>query len=90
MVALYQGPDIVLARRQQRTWYVGAVTADEARTERVSLQFLPPGTYRVTMWQDGDAPRALLRSERLMSRSDVLTLKLAPAGGAAVILEPAP
>ena len=84
------GRDIVLARRQGRAWYVGAMTADEARTERVSLQFLPPGKYRVLMWQDGDAPRALLRSERLVSRRDVLTLKLAAAGGVAVILEPAP
>ena len=84
------GRDIVLARRQGRAWYVGAMTADEARTERVPLQFLPPGRYRVMMWQDGDAPRALLRSERLVSRRDALTLKLAAAGGAAVILEPAP
>jgi alpha-glucosidase len=84
------GRDIVLARRQGRAWYVGAMTADEARTERVSLQFLPPGKYHVLMWQDGDGPRALLRSERLVSRSDVLALKLAAAGGAAMILEPAP
>jgi len=84
------GRDIVLARRQGHTWYVGAMTADEARTERVSLQFLPPGKYHVMMWQDGDAPRALLRSERLVSRTDVLPLKLSAAGGAAVILEPAP
>jgi len=84
------GSDIVLARRQGRTWYVGAMAGDDARTERVSLRFLPPGKYRATVWQDGDTPRTLQHSERTVSRSDVLALKLAAAGGAAVILEPAP
>jgi alpha-glucosidase len=82
------GRDIVLARRQGRTWYLGAMTAEEARTERVSLSFLPPGKYRATVWQDGETVRALVRSERTVSRGDVLTLRLAAAGGAAVVLEP--
>jgi len=84
------GRDIVLARRQGRAWYVGAMAADEARTERVSLRFLPPGRYRATVWQDGATPGDVLRSERIVSRGDMLALRLAAAGGAAVILEPAP
>ncbi|HJV62184.1 MAG TPA: glycoside hydrolase family 97 protein, partial [Albitalea sp.] len=84
------GRDIVLARRQGKIWYVGAMTADQARTEQVSLRFLPPGKYRATVWQDGDTSRALVCSERTVSRNGVLALKLAAAGGAAVILEPAP
>jgi alpha-glucosidase len=84
------GRDIVLARREGRAWYVGAMAADEARAEHVSLRFLPAGKYRATVWQDGDAPRTLRRSERTVSRSDVLSLDLAAAGGAAVILEPVP
>ncbi|MGM9489293.1 glycoside hydrolase family 97 protein [Ideonella sp. YS5] len=83
------GRDIVLARRQGRTWYLGAMTADEPRTGRVPLRFLPAGKYRATVWQDGDTPRTLVRSERTVTRSDVLVLKQAAAGGAAVILEPA-
>ena len=39
---------------------------------------------------DATTPRALVHSERVVSRSDALVLKLAPAGGAAVILEPTP
>ncbi|HEY9027451.1 MAG TPA: glycoside hydrolase family 97 catalytic domain-containing protein, partial [Burkholderiaceae bacterium] len=82
------GRDIVLARRQGKAWYLGAMTADEARTERVALGFLAPGKYRATVWQDGDTPRALMRRERTVSRGDVLSLTLAAGGGAAVILEP--
>jgi alpha-glucosidase len=84
------GRDIVLARRQGRTWYLGAMAAGEARAERVPLRFLAPGKYRASVWQDGDTPGAVLRSERIVSPEDVLELQLAAAGGAAVILEPTP
>jgi alpha-glucosidase len=84
------GRDIVLARRQGRSWYLGAMTGDEARIERVPLGFLPPGRWRATVWEDGDVTREVKRSVRMVRRGDVLTLRLAAAGGAAVILEPAP
>jgi len=83
------GRDIVLARRSGAAWYVGAMTADEGRSARVPLQFLPAGRYRATMWEDGEAPDRLRRSERIVTKRDVLALRLSPAGGAAVILEPA-
>ncbi|MFG6432948.1 glycoside hydrolase family 97 protein [Roseateles sp. LYH14W] len=82
------GRDIVLARRHGKAWYVGAMTADDARTARVPLRFLAASRWRATIWQDGDTPRELRRRALTVSRSDVLTLPLAAAGGAAVILEP--
>jgi len=85
------GRDIVLARRQGRNWYLGAMTADEAkggRAEDVSLRFLPAGRYRATVWEDGASPNALRRAQRVVKAGDLLTLRLAPAGGAAAILEP--
>jgi len=82
------GQDIVLARRQGKTWYVGAMTGDQARTEQVSLAFLPAGKWRATIWQDGDVVREIKRSERTVTNKDRLSLALATAGGAAVILEP--
>ena len=87
------GSDIVLARRQGKTWYIGAKTADDAngaRNERVPLRFLPPGHYRATVWEDGDTPNQVRRVERVVTAGDVLSLRLASAGGAAAILEPAP
>ena len=82
------GRDIVLARRQGKTWYVGAMTGDEARTLTVSLGFLPAGNWRATIWQDGEVVREVRRTERKVTRKDVLSLPLAAAGGAAVVLEP--
>ncbi|WP_457356603.1 glycoside hydrolase family 97 protein [Roseateles sp. P5_D6] len=84
------GQDIVLARRQGKTWYIGAMTGDQARTQKVSLGFLPAGNWRATIWQDGEVVREVRRTERKVTRKDVLSLSLAVAGGAAVVLEPWP
>ena len=87
------GSEIVLARRQGSTWYVGAMAADDVadgRTEPVSLRFLPAGRYRATVWEDGATPTELRRVERFVTAADTLSLRLASAGGAAVILEVAP
>ncbi|WP_082591406.1 glycoside hydrolase family 97 protein [Duganella sp. Root198D2] len=85
------GRDIVLARRQGATWYLGAMTADDAsggRVEKIALGFLPAGRYRATLWEDGASPNELRRAQRMVKAGDVLPLRLASAGGAAVILEP--
>lgn len=85
------GRDIVLARRQGKSWYLGAMLAEDANggvTRRVPLRFLPPGKYRATVWEDGATPNEVVRVERLVTAGDVLALRLASAGGAAVILEP--
>jgi alpha-glucosidase len=82
------GRDIVLARRQGKTWYVGAMSAaDAATTKQVPLNFLPPGRYRATVWEDGATPNNVrLRAVNVTAR-DGLALQLAAAGGAVVILE---
>jgi len=85
------GRDIVLARRQGKAWYVGAMQAEDANglaTKRVPLRFLAAGKYRATIWEDGATPNELARAERIVTAGDVLELRLASAGGAAVILEP--
>ncbi|WP_218164926.1 glycoside hydrolase family 97 protein [Pseudoduganella namucuonensis] len=87
------GRDIVLARRHGGSWYLGAMTAEEAgdgRVERVPLDFLPAGRYRATVWDDGGTPNEVRRVEREVTAKDALSLRLAAAGGAAVILDPLP
>ncbi|GJJ04421.1 hypothetical protein RugamoR64_49590 [Duganella rhizosphaerae] len=87
------GRDIVLARRKGSSWYLGAMTADLAKggsVERVALDFLPPGRYRAMVWEDGSSPNDVRRVERKLKAGDVLSLRLAAAGGAAVILEKLP
>ncbi|WP_083684557.1 glycoside hydrolase family 97 protein [Massilia putida] len=83
------GRDIVLARRLGNDWYVGAMSADDAATtKQVRLGFLPAGRYKATIWEDGATPNNVKVRDIEVTARDALTLQLAAAGGAAVIIEP--
>jgi alpha-glucosidase len=82
------GEHVVLARRKDGDWYVGAMTNEAARTVKVPLSFLGPGRYTAEIWQDGSTATQVARTVRGVGARDVLTLKLASAGGAAVKLTP--
>ena len=86
--------DFVVFARQERggaDWYLGAVTDEDARTVELPLDFLEPGRrYTAQIYRDGEGadwktnPYAIAIEERMVARGDVLTLWLAPGGGAAV------
>ena len=81
---------IALARKNGDSWYVGAMTNWEARPLELPLGFLGAGEFEATIFADGpDAATegtSLDISKRTVTAGDRLTLKLAPGGGAAVIL----
>jgi alpha-glucosidase len=84
------GEQVVLARRKGREWFVSAMTNEQARVSAIPLAFLPPGRFRATLWQDGNAPDAVEREERVVTARDTITLKLAPSGGGVIHLQPLP
>jgi len=81
---------IALARKKGDSWYVGAITDWEARPLDLPLGFLGAGEYEATIFADGpDAATegtSLDVSKMTVTAGDRLSLKLAPGGGAAVIL----
>jgi alpha-glucosidase len=81
---------IALARKKGENWYVGAMTNWEARTFDLPLGFLGAGEFEATIFADGpDAATegtSLDISKRMVTAGDWLTLKLAPGGGAAVLI----
>jgi alpha-glucosidase len=88
---------VAIARqvRGGRDWFLGAVTDEEARELSLSLDFLQSGrTYTMEVYRDGPeangktAPYDIVIEQRQVTAEDVLTLRLAPAGGAAVRLAP--
>lgn len=83
------GRSVVLARRKGADWWIGAMTNEAGRTVKVPLGFLGAGAFTADIRQDGAAPTDLVASTRTVKAGDVLTLKLAPSGGAAVRLTPA-
>ena len=85
------GQYIVTARRSGDRWYIGAMTNEQGRTVTVPLDFLASGQgYTAAVWQDGADVTHLNRTTQGVKAGDTLTLTLAPSGGAAVYIEPAP
>ena len=75
---------VVVARRKGKDWYIGAMGNEKPHVVSLPLTLLGPGKFKAKIWEDGATPTTLKESERGVSSSDVLELKLAPSGGAAV------
>ncbi|MDH5834588.1 glycoside hydrolase family 97 protein [Luteimonas kalidii] len=83
------GEHVAIARRSGHDWYVGAMTNESPRTLELDLAFLGDGRFRATLWEDGDVPTDVQRSEREVRAGQALALRLAAGGGAALKLSPA-
>lgn len=87
------GEYIVLARRSGHEWYIGAMTDSQARTVDVPLTILDKGRFSAQVFRDApdadEHPEKLLVETLAVTSRDVITLPLAPCGGAAVRLTPA-
>ncbi|HLA70272.1 MAG TPA: glycoside hydrolase family 97 protein [Steroidobacteraceae bacterium] len=83
------GEEVVIARRSGNDWWIGAMTDRNARDVRVSLSFLPAGTFRAEIYRDDLAAEPRFKIEtRQVTSSNALSLPLAAAGGALVKLTP--
>jgi alpha-glucosidase len=80
------GEYIVLARRKGKSWYLGAMNNEKARSVTVPLDFLGPRGAEARIWTDGGAPDAVQVEARRVARDAALTLPLASTGGAVAIL----
>ena len=89
------GEWIAIVRRAGDRFFLGAATDESARTVDQPLTFLRPGVrYRMTVYADApDAhwdtnPTAYEISSSTVTCEDILNLRLAPGGGAAVSFLP--
>ncbi|MEL5996262.1 glycoside hydrolase family 97 protein [Hymenobacter segetis] len=76
-------------------WYLGSITDEKARQQPIKLDFLTPGQrYEATIYADGKGadwqknPTAYRITRQVVTSKSVLTLQLAPGGGAAVSFKP--
>ncbi len=84
------GKSIVLARRSGDRWYVAAMNGDGASELNLPLEFLGRGKWTIRSFADDSSGRdyeAVQESTTAVDRKANLTLKLAPAGGFAGIVE---
>jgi len=83
---------VVVARRDGKDWYVGAMTNWTPRELEIDLSFLPEGNFSMVSYQDGvNADR--MGSDYRQVRNEVrkstkLKVKLAPGGGWAARIHP--
>lgn len=86
------GREVVLARRRESEWFLGAIQArDEPREIEVALSFLARGRWQVRTFSDlpgGQSP-GIASETRTVEPDDRLHLDLEPWGGASAWFTPA-
>ena len=92
------GDYITVARRAKGkdTWFVGAITDENARTAQIDFSFLPAGVkYIATIYEDGsdahwkDNPQSYRIRRVVVTSKSRLKQQLAAGGGAAISIKPA-
>ena len=93
------GDYVIVARRERnaQSWYLGAITDEEGRTFDVPVSFLTPGKkYVAEIYADGPGanwatnPLPVAISSKPVDSTSRLHMVLAPGGGQAVRIRPAP
>jgi alpha-glucosidase len=92
------GDYVVVARKERNgpSWFIGAITDEEARSFDIPLSFLTPGrSYVAEIYADGPGanwltnPLPVAISRRAVTAASRLHLALAPGGGQAIRIRPA-
>jgi alpha-glucosidase len=87
------GEYVVVARRRQERWFLGAMTNETARTLEVPLSFLGSGTWVALIFADGASTTPANATPVTIQRitvhpGTVFHASLAPHGGQAIRFEP--
>jgi alpha-glucosidase len=79
------GEYLAMVRQAGDGWFLGALTNSQPRELTIALDFLPPGRWQMRLWKDAadahETAERLATEERSVRTGDVITLRLAPAGG---------
>jgi hypothetical protein len=86
------GDYIVTARKDKNSdnWYLGGITDEAERSLTFSLDFLDEGSYKATIYRDGDRaawdtyPTSYTIESVEVTRNDELTITMARGGGFAI------
>ena len=85
------GEYITIARKKDDHWYLGTINDHSARDLSISLDFLGDGNYFAEMYSDAADvkinPDHLTKTTRIVTKKDLVTVKLAPGGGMVILLK---
>jgi len=86
------GDYVIIARRNGRDWYIGAMTDWTARDFELDLSFLPAGSFQMTSFSDGpNADRSgndYKKSVQTIDKTSKIKIHLMGGGGFAARLVP--
>lgn len=78
-----------IARRNGENWYLGAINNSEPKTVAIKLDFLSPGEYNATIYEDAPDSEingnSIVVETKVLKPTDTLEIKMASGGGQAVI-----
>lgn len=77
------GRCLVIARRKGDAWYLGGLTAPQARDLALPLDFLDEGTFKAELYLDDPAggPNSVKRRDQAVSAADTLRVVMPRDGG---------
>jgi alpha-glucosidase len=75
------GEYIIIARRKNNTWYVGAITSGQKRTISIPFSFLKHGSFTAEIFTDGDNPNQINTGTIPVSEDKSVNFNLAAGGG---------
>jgi alpha-glucosidase len=82
---------VVIERKKENDWFVGSINDHSARTIKVPLSFLEEGEYTAEIFSDAEdvntEPNHLKKENKIVSKKDILDIKLAGGGGMAIRLK---
>lgn len=86
------GEYVVVARRNGRDWYIGAMTNWTPRDMEIAFPFLPDGTFRMEAYQDGPNAGRMASDYKLVKsqagKNTRMKIHLAEGGGWAARIRP--
>lgn len=86
------GDYVILARRKNNNWYIGAITDWDEREFEIKLDFLNDSKYSISIASDGinaNKYASDIKFEKsIVTKGDKIKIKMAKGGGYSAILKP--
>lgn len=86
------GEYITMARRSEKTWFLGSMTNSEERDLEITLDFLPEGNYKMVSFSDlketKENAEIAVKNESTVKKGDLIKIKMVSGGGFAAFLYP--
>jgi alpha-glucosidase len=84
------GRCLVVARRKGNDWYLGGMTASEARNLSLPLDFLGDGSFKAELYLDhpADGPNALEQRSQTVAAGETLAVSIPRSGGFVARISP--